>query len=102
MSSKNSASEIAANIALEGGYDPCDFFSGNETFWTSNAGCNEGFVADSNKEYCYKILSSLENLSDGRSKCEYEYDANLILFHTNSEVVSFLKMVESGKQFNAF
>ncbi len=102
MSSKNPVNEIAANIAFEGGYDPCDTFTGNEIFWTKNDGCEDGFIQDSNKEYCYKILTTLESLSDGQSKCEYEYDADLILFYTNFEVLSFLKLVETGKQAHVY
>jgi hypothetical protein len=97
MSSKNPVNEIAANIVLEGGYDPCNTHNGDEMFWTKSEGCDKGFIEDPNKDYCYKVLPTLENLNDGQRKCEYEHDADLILFSTNSEVLSFLKLAETGK-----
>lgn len=88
--------EIVANIALDGGYNPCRKFSGNESLWINNVGCEEGFMPDWGKEYCYKVLENKENFKDGNYQCEYQYDAEMILFSTNSEVVSFLKLLQRG------
>jgi hypothetical protein len=96
MSSKNPVNEIAANIALDGGYDPCTKFTGNEDFWKKNAGCDPGFTPGPGNEYCFKVLPTLETMSDGKRKCQYEYGADMILFLSNSEVIRFFNLVKRG------
>jgi hypothetical protein len=99
LSAKNPLNSIAAKIALDGGYDPCDNFSGNETFWTKNPECEPGFIPDYTSGYCYKVLSTLETLNDGQKKCEYSYDAEMILFNSNSEVQGFINLIQQGTYF---
>ncbi len=100
MSSESPMSEVAANIALEGGYNPCDKFSGNESFWLKNVGCPPGFIPDTTNEYCYKVLPNLETLSDGQYKCEYENGAEIITFLSNYEVLSLIFLLKMGKNIN--
>jgi hypothetical protein len=99
MSSESPMSKVAANIALEGGYDPCDKFSGNESFWLKNLGCESGFIPDAANEYCYKVLPTLETLSVGKYKCEYENDAEMIGFLSNHEVLSLIFLLKMGKKY---
>ncbi len=96
MSSENPMSEIAANIALVGGYDPCEKFSGNESFWLNNHGCQPGFIPDSGNEYCYKVLPTMDSLIGGKHRCEYENDAQMIEFASNHEVLSFILLLKTG------
>ncbi len=96
MSSKNPIDEITTNIALDGGYDPCTKFTGNEDFWIKNAGCDPGFTPDNGNEYCFKVLSTLETMSDGKRKCQYEFGSDMILFLSNSEVLQFFNLVKKG------
>ena len=96
MSSKNPVNEISSKIALDGGYDPCTKFTGNESFWSKNAGCDPGFIAGDGNEYCFKVLPNLETISDGKRKCQYEYGAEMIVFFSNSEVLRFFNSVQRG------
>jgi hypothetical protein len=96
MSSESPMSEIAANIALERGYNPCDKFSGNENFFVNNLGCKPGFIPAPGNEYCYKVLPTLETFNDGKSKCEHEYDAEMIMFLCNNDVLAFISLLKTG------
>ena len=96
MASKNPSNDIAATILLHGGYNPCNKFSSNSTLWTSNIGCGDGFLSDSNGAYCYMLLPQKRNLQNGENACKNDYDAELILFDTNEEVDGFLKLISSG------
>jgi hypothetical protein len=98
MSSKNPVKEIAANIALEGGYDPCTKFTGTERFWKKNIGCDPGFTPGTGNEYCFKVLPTLETMSDGQRRCQYEYGAEMILFRSDSEVLDFFHLIHRGSQ----
>ena len=96
MVSKNPMNDIDSKIALNGGYDPCTNFFGNESFWTENAGCEPGFVPDKNNVYCYKVLSKLENFNNGKQICKYNYKAEMVLFHSNLEVKGLIKIILQG------
>ena len=88
---------LTAKIALEGGYDPCIKFTGNENFWAENVGCKNGFIPDQVNGYCYKILPTLENINDGDKKCAFNYDADVVLFNSNSEVKGLINLLHGGK-----
>ncbi len=96
MSSKSPFDDIAAKIVLDGGYDVCKKFPPNDVFWINNVGCDYGFIPDATNGYCYTVLSTLENLDDGESGCKIQYDAELLLFDTKSQVEGFIKLVRSG------
>ncbi len=96
LSSKNPVNEIAAKIALDGGYDPCSKFTGNENFWKNTPHCDLGFVVDHANGYCYKVLPSLENFNDGKITCNYNYDAEMVLFYSDPEVKSFINLALKG------
>jgi len=100
MSSKNPMNDLAAKIALDGGYNPCTKFTGNESFWDKNAGCDFGFIPDYDNGYCYGVLPDVENLNDGENKCNYNYAAEMILFNSNSEVNGFINLIQKGIMFN--
>ena len=97
MSSKNPMNDLAAKIALDGGYDPCNKFSGNETFWTKTPECDPGFTPDYNSGYCYKVLPTLYNLNDGQNECEYQYAAEMVLFNSNQEVDGMINLIQTGR-----
>ena len=97
MSSKSPVNEIAAQIALDGGYNPCYKLYGNESFWNDHVGCEPGFVSDHAKEYCFKVLPDLENMSDGKSKCKDNSAAEMVLFDSNSQVLHLLDLTQKGK-----
>ena len=96
MSSKNPMNNLAAKIALDGGYDPCSKFSGNEKFWSQMTACETGFIPDYSNGYCYKVLPTFDTLNDGKKKCEYDNNAELLLFNSNSEVTEFINLILSG------
>jgi hypothetical protein len=99
MSSKYPVNEIHAQISLDGGYNPCTNIYRNESFLNDYVGCESGFVSDSAKEYCFKLLPTLENLSDGKSKCKDTFDAEMILFDSNTQVVRFINLSRTGINF---
>jgi hypothetical protein len=96
MASKNPQNDIAANILIDGGYDPCRKFPDNSTFWTNKIGCDPGFTADDKSGYCYMLLPNKENIQDGDKYCKNYYDAELVSFDTSSEVNGFLKLFTEG------
>ena len=96
MTSKNPSSEIAAQILLDGGYDPCLKFDDNDPFWTNHIGCDDGFIPDYKNGYCYLLLPSKKNLQDGIDSCADNYDAELILFEKNAQVDGFLTLMNKG------
>jgi len=95
--SKNPSNDIAAKIALDGGYDPCSKFQENESLWIQNLGCHPGFIPDHKNGYCYFVLPSKENLEDGENICRSDFDAELLLFDRNSEVVGLIKLIGAGE-----
>ena len=40
MASKNPNNDIAARVVLDGGYNPCQTFAENSSFWTDTTGGN--------------------------------------------------------------
>lgn len=102
MSSKNYKTDLSAKIALDGGYNACNKFSGNENFWAERFGCDPGFIPDEMNGYCYKVLPTLENLKDGEKICEFDYSAELVLFNTDSEVIGLVELIQRGKNCSVF
>ena len=96
MASKNPTNEIAAKIALDGGYDPCKTMNKSDLFWRINEGCGPDFITDFLSGYCYKVLTTVKNLDDGEKICNYNFDAELIMFDTNSEVEGLLTLIKTG------
>lgn len=97
LASKNPTNDISAKIAFDGGYDPCKNFAVNQIFFTENVGCEPGFVTDDEYGYfCYRVLPTLETLNEGEKKCEYSYDAEAVLFHTNYEVKMLMNVIQTG------
>jgi len=47
MISKNPNNEIAANRVYSRGFDQCEFFSENESFWDETQSCDDNFLPDS-------------------------------------------------------
>jgi len=96
MASKSPIDAIAAKIVLDGGYDVCQKFPENDIFWSNIVGCDLGFIPDHDNGYCYTVLSTFENFDNGESTCEIQYDAELLLFDTNSQVEGFIELIRSG------
>ena len=96
MASKNPVNDIAAKILLHQGFDPCSKFPENSTFWTKITGCDAGFIPDHKNGYCYMLLPNTENLEDGDNFCRNNYDAELIMFDSNSEVDGFISLINKG------
>jgi hypothetical protein len=97
MGSKNPSNDLAADILLHGGYDPCSKYPSDSSFWAKHIGCDTGFIPASESGYCYMILPSKENYQDGNKICQSNYDAELLSFDTNSEVNGFLKILTVDK-----
>ncbi len=102
LASKNPTNEIVAKIALDGGYDPCKTINQNDSFWRTQEGCGADFVADNFNGYCYKVMSTIENLDDGEKICKYDFDADLVMFDTNSELTGLIELVITGMIFCLF
>jgi hypothetical protein len=96
MTCKSPMDYLTAKIALEGGYDPCSKFTGNEKFWSENVGCDPGFVPDEANGYCYKVMPTLENMNNGEKQCKFNYDAEMVLFNSNSEVKGLINLLHKG------
>ena len=98
LSSKDPDNEIATQIILDGGYDPCDTLGKkSKSFWKELEGCGAGFIPDPVNGYCYKLIPEMKlNLDEGEKYCEMNYDADLILFYSNAEVDGFLNIFKSG------
>jgi len=69
---------IAAQIAFEGGYDPCNnatFFLGQDSNRKKRAIiqiCDKGFVADEDNGYCYLnsgVIEGPQMVSYGKNYC---------------------------------
>ena len=40
------------------------------------------------------------NLNDGENNCSYYFDAEMVLFDTNSDVDAFIDLLKTGKNFS--
>ena len=96
LASKNPTNIIATKILMDGGFDFCRIIADKDFKWNSNHDCDPGFVADIKNGYCYKALSTRKNLDDGENYCRNYYDAELLLFDTNSQVKGFIELLNTG------
>ncbi len=96
MASKNPTNEIATQIALSGGYDPCLNYSEDGILWTKNVGCDPDFIPDFKNGYCYFFMPTKETFYDGEQLCKNKFEAELLLFDTNDQVKTLIEMIEKG------
>ena len=102
LTSKNPDGDIAASVALEGGYNPCDnssTFNQTQTMKqkrSTGSDCKDGFVADVVNGLCYTVLPESTNLDDGSSKCIDTYEAEALYFNKDSQVDELLVLLTSG------
>ncbi len=96
---------IAAQIAFEGGYDPCNndtFFLGqdsNRKKRNTNEICDPNFEADEENGYCYLSIEKTlgpQTVSNGTDYCN-TYSAELLTFENDAQVEGFLQLYLSGK-----
>ena len=96
---------IAAQVAFDGGYDPCNnatFFLGQDSKRKKReniALCDPGFVADDANGYCYINMDSQggsQTFSRGKEYCN-TLSAELLSFEKDAQVEGFLKLFSLGK-----
>jgi hypothetical protein len=96
---------IAAQIAFDGGYDPCNnatFFLGLDTKRKKRAIlqiCDKDFVADEDNGYCYlnsQNIKGPQTFLVGQEYCT-NHSADLLTFENDAQVVGFLQLYSSGE-----
>ena len=98
LTSQSPDAQIVAQIALEGGFDPCANSSGGKRKKRSTQSlCAEGFSADTTNRICYKSTEISQYQSDGIFTCNNYYDADLVMFYNDSYAQGFLALLKSGK-----
>ncbi len=55
-----------------------------------------GFSPDNANGYCYKVLQNVTTRVEGEKLCENDFDAEMLLFDTNSEVDGLIGLFKSG------
>ena len=75
LTSKNPDADVAAMVALEGGFNPCDNSTllGSRKVSTDNVStspCDPGFVLDASNGYCYMALDGV-NFKDAGADIWY-------------------------------
>ena len=96
LASKNPTNTIATKIVMNGGYVYCPTIADQDYRSSISAQCDPGFAADIKNGFCYKALSTKKNLDDGDDYCRNYYDAELLLFDTNSQVKDFMELINTG------
>jgi hypothetical protein len=98
MTSKNPDNDIEANIVFEGGYKPCngDSKSGNQGDLTA-AGCDPGYLSDTESMYCYMVLPDLMTYLSGDDMCLTYSNGTILYFENDNQVRSFHKILSTGK-----
>ena len=100
IASKNPEARIRAQVAREGGYDPCAtsaVTNANETENGSSSSaqvtysCPSGYVKNPQSSYCYKTVESEYN-----GYCEDKEDAETVTFQTDAEVDGFIQLIRQG------
>ena len=105
LTSKNPDGDIAASVALEGGYNPCDnssTFNQTQTMKrkrSTGSDCKDGFVADNVNGFCYTVLPKSTYLSDGSTYCTDTFEAEALTFEKDSQVDGLLGLLTSGNCF---
>ncbi len=95
-------------VAFDGGYDPCNnatFFLGQDSKRKKRKDsepCDPGFVADLDNGYCYfGYKEGTLSVSNGKDFCK-SLSAELLAFENDAQIVGFLKLISSGKQFQKY
>jgi len=93
---------IAAQVAFDGGYDPCN----NATIFLIKDSerkkraiieiCDKGFVADEDNGYCYLNVDKKQTVSYGQNFCK-RLSSDLLTFENDVQVAGFLNLYSSGK-----
>ena len=100
LASKNPKNDIEAAVVIAGDsdfpYDPCKAFDPEASFWSDTPPCDPDFIPDNKGGYCYKILSQKLSRDDGEKHCEYNYDAEMILFDQANQSIGFISLFKSG------
>jgi hypothetical protein len=108
LTSKNPDGDIAASMALDGGYNPCDnssVYNVNQTIRrkrSTNNGCDNGFVADTANGYCYAALPLSTFLEDGTTTCKSEFEADVLEFDNDTRVTGLIGLLQSGIYFSNY
>ena len=98
LTSQSPDAQIVAQIALEGGYDPCANTSGAKRKKRSASSlCDEGFSADNTNRICYKSTGISQYQSDGIFTCNNNFNGDLVVFYNDSFAQGFLPILKSGK-----
>jgi hypothetical protein len=96
MTTKNPDALIQAEVATQGGYNPCA-----ESFTrkrkrrkrsTSSSQCQPGFIHDKRSGYCYQVAPR-----DEYSEYCSENDWEALIFNDDAEVTGFRSLVIDGK-----
>ncbi len=101
ISSNHPDLTIAAQVALDGGYDPCN----NKTFHLSKEKkrefiepCDPGFVLDSNNELCYTQMQEDASIQTGKDFCS-SLSAEILTFVNDVQIQGFLQLFCQVKSF---
>ena len=103
LTSQSPDAQIVAQIALEGGYNPCaGSIAGKRKKRSTASMCDVGFVADTTNKMCYKSAEISQYQIDGTDTCKNNYDADLVSFYNDSLAIGFLALLKSGKAMSVF
>jgi hypothetical protein len=103
--SKNPDADIAAIVALEGGFNPCANTSAAAATTgrrkrSTVAECDPGFVADDVNKYCYYAHYNLLPMRDSFDFCKaFNPDSELLYFENDNQVIGLLSMVSGGNTY---
>ena len=108
MTSKSPDLNIAAKVAFDGGYDPCNnatFFLGQDSKRKKRENtepCDSGFVADHDNGYCYIGYPwNILPVSNGKDFCN-SLSAELLTFENDAQITGLLQLIASGIKKNFF
>ena len=94
MTSKNPDNDIEANIVFEGGFNPCNAGSNSDV---TPAGCDAGYVPDTENLNCYMVLPDLMTSDLGNDVCMAYSNGTLLYFDNDNQVRSFYSLLSTGK-----
>ncbi len=98
LTSKDPDGDIAAAVALEGGYNACSNSSQQLRKKRSTENdCGAGFVADVVNGFCYNVLPTSTFIDDGSSKCKNTFEADVLKFENDNQVDGLLGLLHSGE-----
>jgi hypothetical protein len=108
MASSNPDATIKATVTLKGGFNPCKYIQQSNSSQTratsdtlsirrkrSTAGqqCNDGFVLDTDGQYCYMTLPDTDY--PDVSLCS-DQNADPVYFYDDDEVQAFINITLQG------